>query len=207
MILTDKLPASYDAPGGNLVVDPLVENLIRSYGGRMFLYRNLPAEAQMALAQYMAVDGEAWERSPALEAEIGRRAGLKVQDDALTAAWERACLESLPFYVERYGDWDFGYVELPKDALVQVVMAGNADLVNDYDGDWFSYHAWYDGNGYKHTANGEKLWPVVLSSFTGEILEDGWNRFHQYVKRNLPVIPAVWFPAIQAGKANDCLQN
>jgi len=195
MIVESKLPAYYKQDGVKRV-NVQAAALIEAHGGVVLPYRDLPAEAQMALAQYMAIDGEAWERADVLVEEIHRRCRehrREGQDDVLTAGWEGVFRAALPFYVELYGDWEFGIVEIPTVVLVKEVMTRNQDM-QDWGGDWEGYHGWYKSEGYKHTATGSKPWPVILGSFPDEVLEDGWNRFHQYVERGLPTIPAVWFP-------------
>ena len=62
---TAKLPGSYDEDRkfhGNR----RAARLIRQHGGKVVMYRNLPEEGT-ALAQYMSIDGEAWELAPGLE--------------------------------------------------------------------------------------------------------------------------------------------
>ncbi len=113
----------------------------------------------------------------------------------MTAAWEKTFAEHLPFFTEKYGDWHFGYVSVPMTTLIAHVLDECRD---DWNGDFGKYHDWYMGEGTKHKATGEKPWPVILSSFKDDTIEDGWNRFHLYYDQKRENIPCVWFPMQQS---------
>ena len=202
---TAKLPGSYDEDRkfhGNR----RAARLIRQHGGKVVMYRNLPEEAQLAPAQYMSIDGEAWELAPGLEDAMSDHwrkfpNPAERHGKAATKAWGKTLARYLPFYVAEYGDFDFGYIEsIPVLALIESCMDDNG-LKEDYGlNGWENYHEWYmqAGGGPKHAATSDKPWPVILSSFPDETLDDGWTRFHQYAQQKRETCPAVWFPRQQS---------
>ena len=62
---TRKMPAF--CQDGRRHVNRRAAKLIRQHAGEIRKYEDLPQEAQLALAHYMAIDGEAWELAPGLE--------------------------------------------------------------------------------------------------------------------------------------------
>lgn len=164
--------------------------LARQYGGRIVPFKALPQPARLALIHYMAIDGEAWELAPPLLT-------LTRRDPGKPSKMQRA----LPFYTRQYGTTPFGFITaLPIKALIESCMKDQD--VTDWS-TWTQYHEWYMGRGGgeaqpkhrpKHRAPARDLWPVILSPFPNETLEDGWTRFHQYADRGLKACPAIWFP-------------
>jgi hypothetical protein len=205
-VSTRKLPAFCE--DGKQHVNRRAAKLIRQHRGEVRKYKDLPQESQLALAHYMAIDGEAWKLAPGLVEVIEQHAahlrGNK-RDSRTTVAWNNALVGFLPFYVEQYGNFDFGYIPaLPVVALIESCMK-DLELEQDWPGveGWKRYHEWYMGKscggaGPKHVVPADKPWPVILSSFADETLQDGWTRFHQYVKKRLETCPAVWFPRTQS---------
>lgn len=67
-----------------------------------------------------------------------------------------------------------------------------------YDG-WDDYHAWYVENlltdeGRGVPAGSAEVWPVIISDFADEGIQDGSHRLHYYMKEGLGAIPFVAFP-------------
>jgi|TARA_Y100000034_G_C6675939_1_gene296955 cobalamin biosynthesis Mg chelatase CobN len=89
-----------------------------------------------------------------------------------------------------YGTIEFGYVILPVDALLDFWRNCKSDA-NEHFEDFDAYHKWYQNEG-NHITN--PTWPVILSNFDDEILQDGWHRFHAYIELGANEIPAVWYP-------------
>lgn len=58
--------------------------------------------------------------------------------------------------------------------------------------DFPAYHRWYVSNG--GIPQHKSVWPVILSQEDTEVLEDGWHRFHSYVRRGLKFVPVAYFP-------------
>jgi hypothetical protein len=161
----------------------------------------------------MAVDGESWE-----SVTDGVYAGG--MPESLSARRKKIirCLTAhLPLLIKQHGAEEFGYIErLPLKALIasvlqdqdvtglpaleswDAIMLGRwarfaAACRKERGESWENYHRRYMRMGTKHRAS-SNLWPVILSSFEEETLEDGWTRFHQYVHRGLRTCPAVCFP-------------
>ena len=158
-------------------------DMIREHGGKILKFRNLPQEAQLALVHYMAIDGSAWKVAPGLDEETYRERG-----------WAKVLSRFLPFYVKKYGKAEFGYIaSIPINTLIDSVL-NDADAGDWKNKGWQSLHEWYMKAGPKHKALAKKPWPVILSSFDDETLEDGWTRFHQYAEKGLKACPALWYP-------------
>ena len=155
--------------------------LAREFGGRVMPFRNLPRPAQLAIAHYMAVDGEAWELP-------GEYAPNTVSAQKIRRDFERM----LNFFVKKYGSKKFGYVEIPTEALIEAVM--DDDEIRDVYTDFEDYHHWFVSHGYMPRHGPRGRWPVILSEFEDETLQDGWHRFHHYVRQGARMIPAVYYP-------------
>lgn len=121
--------------------NPLSERnraLVSKYGGRIMQFQDLPVPAQLAIAYYMAMDGEAWpwsgESKPTLK-------------------------DHLPYFRKQWGHVRFGIVELPMQALVSEITK-DADVAGFES--FEKYHKWYVSAPmpkHKHT----ERWPVILS--------------------------------------------
>lgn len=74
------------------------------------------------------------------------------------------------------------YGAIPTKALIREVMTKNADVRGDFK-DWEEYHSWYmnDPESGRGTPSGAVRWPIVLTDEPGEVIDDGWHRFHQAV--------------------------
>jgi hypothetical protein len=168
--------------------------LILRNNGTLVKFKNLPPECQLALIHYMAIDGEAWDGPEKMYDAFRKAHAHTFGSDEYNKAMDKACKkvkDSLPHFVKNYGEVVFGYIErLDLKELIAQVMTDD-DLTEQT---WEEYHKWYMSKGTKHQAR-SNLYPVILSSWNGETLEDGWNRFHHYAERNLSYFPAIWFPA------------
>jgi hypothetical protein len=80
----------------------------------------------------------------------------------------------------------FGIGKLPTRALIDEVMRD--EELDDWPS-WREYHAWYLSLG--HVPFHQQRWAVILSKDNYETLEDGWHRFHSYVRDNRRVVAAV----------------
>jgi hypothetical protein len=69
------------------------------------------------------------------------------------------------------------------DALcVDIVRAGLSEGAT-----FMEYHAWYCNHN-DVPNHGASVWPVIL----GEgVIDDGWHRFHSYVRRGLTYVPTL----------------
>lgn len=163
--------------------------LVWDHDGVIMSFDRLPTESRMALIQYKAVDGEAWALSPMLLRVLKETAG----DNIPEKVWVGKLRRTVPYYTKHHGAELFGYIAaLPTSALTAVVM-DDAALVDRFD-DFQHYHDWYMSIIGKHQAVDRRPWPVMLSNFPDETLQDGWTRFHQYVEQGQQTLPAIWFP-------------
>jgi hypothetical protein len=169
--------------------------LIRDNQGVLLKFRLLPPECQLAMIHYMAIDGEAWEIPDGLNTEIeSHQKWLRGEVDDINSmnAWNAALFRYLPFYVKTYGQEVFGYIaSLSLSALCAAVMLDEG--MEEWNRDWDAYHRWYMEKAQKHPITNTD-WPVIIGSFPDEILQDGWNRFHQYVEMGKPFCRALWYP-------------
>ncbi len=148
--------------------------LVRKYGGKVMPFQSLPLPAQLAAAHYMAIDGEAWEVPP----DFDRKKDFK---------------SLLPWFRGKYGTKKFGYVEIPTEVLTAEVMKDDEEVGRFKDFD--EYHRWYIGlpGGIPNHPKKDR-WPVILSSFEEETLQDGWHRLHTYYHQGAEMIPALYYP-------------
>lgn len=154
--------------------------LVREFRGRVMPFRKLPVSAQLAIAWYMAVDGEAWELPPEYPPY-----GVSFEKI------KREFTSMRPFFVKTYGRKKFGYVDVPTEALVEAVMQ---DEEMDRFPSFEEYHRWYVSQGHMPRHGPRDRWPVILSSYNEETLQDGWHRFHHYIRQGARMIPAVYYP-------------
>lgn len=154
--------------------------LIEEWGGEVMPFRDLPRPAQYAMAWYMAIDGEAWEMPPEFPPYEVTFQKIK-----------RDFSKTLPFFIEKYGDKKFGYVEIPTPVMTKAIMEG--EEIRDQFKEFSDYHRWYLKHGPMPRHERRNRWPVILSSFEDETLQDGWHRFHDYVRQGAEVIPALYY--------------
>ena len=131
----------------------------------------------------MAVDGEAWELPAEYEGY-----GLR--------PIKREFRSMLPWFKKTYGSKKFGYVEIPMEVLTDEVMRDEW-MSSDMPGmkDFEQYHRWYLKQGGMPDHPTTQLWPVILSSdYEEETLQDGWHRLHDYYRKGIEIVPAVYFP-------------
>lgn len=146
---------------------------------QLVAYRDLSVPCQLAIAQFLAIDGDAWE--PFFD--------VRKLEEGNTGP---ALMASLPEYVRVYGDTLVGVIDLPAQRIKQAVMA-DPDLATSYSS-WEDYTASYCAGGDVPHYGVENRWPVILSSDDYETLLDGWHRLHSYMRAGFASIPAIFFP-------------
>jgi hypothetical protein len=122
------------------------------FGGffaRTNMYLQLPY--QLAIAHYMAVDGEAWDNFMAIPWPPSKD-GIKA-----------ALVTALPRYVAEYGDCRYGVLSLDTQVLKDAIMQ-DRDITQDFL-DWDGYHTWYLRNAETPVHPDTDLWPAILSNF------------------------------------------
>ena len=153
------------------------ERLAKTFGGKIMAYKDLPIPAQLAIAHYMAIDGEAWTLP-----EIVTR-------DWSVRKLRRELPGFLPYFRAQYGKTKFGYVRIPTAALIEEIKrdaaykeAGEPELFRDEPGFKIPKHP------------STSRWPVILSDINDETLQDGWHRLGAYYRQRARVVPAVYYP-------------
>jgi len=136
-------------------------------------FRDLPRPYRLAVAHYMAVNGDTW-----TDAAPDRAEDLEA---------------SLPGFDEHYGDVLFGIASIPADAAKASVMS-DPELADSWNGDWDAYHAWYTSRGDTPDYGTEDRWPCVMAGAEWETFQDGWHRFHSYCRAGHADIPVVFYP-------------
>lgn len=125
-------------------------------------YRKLSVPAQLAIARYMAVDGEAW---------------------TLPMNWtKRNFRKLLRHFRSEYGHVKFGYVILQMTELLKAIEKDGIDIGE------------YVKGGYTPLHPKANRWPVILSGFNDETLQDGWHRLRDYLGQGAITVPAVYYP-------------
>lgn len=150
--------------------NPRVESMIRRHGGKMMAFAKLPLEGQLAMAHYMAIDGEAWE----IPGDWNNR-----------DIYPRNLSKMLPYFRREHGNEKFGYVVIPMSDLV-------ASIEQDpgVEGD---FKNWYTKGtiGVQHSSS--KVWPIILEREGPETIQDGSHRFARYYDLGIKNIPALYY--------------
>ena len=143
---------------------------------RIHQFRSLPLSHQLAIAWYMAIDGQAW--------DCFIDENIRDEEEA-----KAALMAAIPNYAIKYGDTLWGTADLPVDRVITAVMA-DEDISSSFHG-WDDYAVWYGDVPEHGPAN---RWPVILSSSDDATLQDGWHRLHSYIRAGHLDIPAVFYP-------------
>ena len=85
-------------------------------------------------------------------------------------------------YAKVYGNTEFRIGEIDTEELKAKIMRSQCSSFESFD----DYHEWYGDD----TDHGDSVFPIVLSD-CDECIEDGWHRFHSYIRKGLKVIPYV----------------
>ncbi len=164
--------------------------LVRQHAGRVLSYRDLPIQTRQAIAHYMAFEREIWDYPPRLD-----------ESGTTNASWFTRFQLSQRFFVNRYGDLRFGYVEVPTKQLLKAdcqYQHRQRDNPLFVDSPPFEeIHRWY--LRVRETFVYVKLtWPVILNGFEDDedwgLIRHGWDLLHEYVARRFKTVPCVWYP-------------
>jgi hypothetical protein len=144
-------------------------------------FKNLPVDFQRAIIHYMAVDGAAW---AVYEWEDWRWGEGKPIHPKFRAMALADIEKSRHRFIESWGNVRFGCCTMTPESLIESIN-GDEELVN---------HGWkYTVTGSPDTSEYDfPTWPVFLSSFHDETLQDGWKRFKNYCQRNW-LVPVTWY--------------
>lgn len=81
----------------------------------------------------------------------------------------------------------YGLVNIPMERMIESIME-DEEIEENFE-TFEEYHqAYTDG---KPMTGYDQVWPVILSDFNDETLQDGWHRFHAYYQRGLKTVPAI----------------
>lgn len=161
-------------------------------------FKNIYKSAQLAMAWYMAVDGEAW-------SDIWKDVSLPYWKDSFSNpeyhAEMRSLLENaLPSLIDKYGDVEFGIGHWPTSEII-LSIAHDEQILADQSAQ-HTLETYKPGretgsalNGYYRTSYPEEnRWPVILSNFDDETLQDGWKRFSLYTQSGYSHTPVIFYP-------------
>jgi hypothetical protein len=172
-----------------------MKELIKKYNSRVVKYRDLPRHFQKALALYHSIDGDLWEfpndrwqNHPVFNKDNPTDADRDNQDRYIINVMVR---NINVHYVKKYGNYRIGVVEIPTLVLAQKVIDAGYPFpeVNSID----KYRIWarkWSGAA-KHPQ--EESWPVILDLENGDVMSDGWHRFHCYFLRKDRTIPCLYY--------------
>jgi len=150
-------------------------------GGSVVRFWQLPLEAKAALAWYMAFDGCAWKLPQYLEKEF-------TVNDFVDVVRKGG--------FNRYMDFQIGFHPGISVKDLKKSMMQDSDIENEHE-DFNQYHEWYLNVACPVDHDVTKpLWPVILGDLQTdyfETLQDGWHRFHCYVRNGIQKIPALYF--------------
>ena len=132
-------------------------------------FQNLSVTAQYAMIHYMAIDGEAWKL---YDEPFGRKEILLYIQN------------NIENYIYDYAKVPFGYTTVKWSDLLDAV---NGDQVLIEQNRKYDYSYWSPSEYEVPT------WPVILSNYEDETLQDGWHRFTAYCKLQIDV-PVLFYP-------------
>lgn len=164
-------------------------------GFDLVAFKDLPPEHQMAMAWYMAVDGEAWDDVIDWDS-IKFPKGIGNSDDP---RWhetrKQVVADNMQSFIEKYGDREFGIATWPAKDLVTSVAGDDFAKEEGYSFDrlWANYQKPVE-NYFVTSHPKDRLWPVIMSNHDDETLQDGWHRFHLYVANGHEDIPVIFYP-------------
>ena len=167
--------------------------IIKKYNGAKVAFKDLPLNHKLAIAWYMAVDGEAWEM-------VKWNRGRKVWSDAIAKRCRSAIKKNIAHFDQKYGHLKFGMVDVPMkefgEMVLKVAKAGSLDAEH-----YRSMKSFKEMNDFYlsretcpiHTELG---WPAILNcsdNDDGLLLEDGWHRMNTYYKNGVKMMPLVYY--------------
>lgn len=92
---------------GDFPQDLTKRQIIEKHKGRIYSFSDLPLTAQLSIAYYMGIDGEAWFRVD----------DLGLLDKSIRYIVRRGLKSKMDAIVARYGTMEFGYVILSVETI------------------------------------------------------------------------------------------
>lgn len=161
-------------------------------------FRDLPAPYQMAMAWYMAIDGEAW--CDVLDGVDVVPYENSFSNPVYHETWKKNLEQKMPEFVNLYGDVEFGIGQWPTADLVRSIAQDEPFISEQSEDETIAEYAKDHPLGssmhgyYKSEYPEEGRYPVILSSFDDETLEDGWKRFSLYTRSGYESTPVIFYP-------------
>ena len=157
-------------------------------------FKDLSKPYQMAMAWYMAVDGEAWDD---VWDDLPPLKHFSHGSEEYHRYFRQRVEEALPLFIERYGNVEFGVGSWPTSAIIQSIAHDEhidrpaeetIAIYNSPEPDKYleNYHVKAYPEDYR--------WPAILSSFEDETLQDGWKRFGFYAGAGYKETPVIFYP-------------
>ena len=167
--------------------------LIKKYG-KVMAFKDLPMGAKMAMAWYMAVDGEAW----ALP-KNWTRGGNGEWSEKLQEHAKKQLAKNMDYFDKEYGKKKFGLAMVPREEVEAIMFKGlQWRAKSEGAPSYTSFSAWlkaytedYSGGIPNHkTAD----YPSIFGDFKDDLLlQDGWHRFACYCKKKVKVLPFIYY--------------
>ena len=105
--------------------------------------------------------------------------------------WDDDCTAEELAEAARAFEWQ--EVVLPTQSLIERIMTDKDTA--DYFKTWEAYHQWYLADDFVPD-HGTSRWPVIeglggAAATGGGTLDDGWHRFHSYVRAGDTTVPVL----------------
>ena len=179
-LIDDDTPMLFSTDSNNKIYPHLRNNkMIKENGGRLVAFKELSREAQLSMTHYMAVDGAAW----CDEFEDWEWGEGTPYDSELRQQMLNDLNDFLPRFIERFGEVEFGVVNIPTQDLLNNIRK-DAETSDDV-------YSTPETEGWEYET---PTWPVILSGFHDETLQDGWTRFGRYLSLNAEKVTCLYYP-------------
>ena len=156
--------------------------LIKKQNNGKNKFKDLPRQHQYAIIHYMAIDGEAWDVPEGYDAEAN---SIKRTDFDSVCRFNRAYIKkNVKYWVDKHPNATFGMISLSRAETLDALRELHPDAVKDGE---------YDHPEKPSLKHYNEKWPVILSSFDDEFIQDGWHRLGVYLQTTMRKIPAVFF--------------
>jgi len=158
-------------------------------------FKDLSDPYKRAMAFYMGVDGEAWsEAFDGLDQEDMPRFDAGKDGADWHAFWNRMLIEYMPKFVELYGDVYFGVLEIDTGRLIDHLAASLAMQGDTRSAEEITAGARSTHDLPYHNHAQTDRWPVILSNYEDETMQDGFHRLGNYLRHGATEIPAIFYP-------------
>jgi len=152
----------------------IAKKLSKKYG-KIVSFRNMPLGFKLAMIWYMGIDGEAWN----IPEEFCKHKSEKKIQNTLK--------KNISYFDKEYGKKKFGIAFVPREefelSLLKNFKTNPETTYND-----LTEFLTGDINLHKDAS-----WPVILSEFEDELIQDGWHRMDCYLSKKIKMIPCIYY--------------